>query len=204
LQGALNDKADKVGDSLTNTTVNGVTLDAAFFSGFFLDGTGNYIQPSASGVINNSSVAGTHVKQALDNLEAAIPVYGSERHQVADLTYTSTTNEFGSPDASNIKLTLTTASLPAGNYVVKAYFQFMMTKDKRFEAGIYHTNALAYLNDPMKYKSDEDSDELSQAFTSDDLALSGVHIFELVFGKESGAGTTATMGDATMEIIRVS
>ena len=80
----------------------------------------------------------------------------------------------------------------------------MMTKDKRFESGIYHTTSAVYLNDPMKYKSDEDADELSQSFISDDLALSGVNTFELIFGKESGAGTTATMGDAVMELIRVS
>lgn len=130
-------------------------------------------------------------------------VYGTQRHKESDLSYTITTNEFATPDATNKKLVMVTSNLPSGTYVIKAYFQFLMEKDKRFEAAIWHDNTSLYLNDPMKYKSDENSDELSQSFMSDDLVISGINTFELRFGPESSMGDQATMGDAVMELIRV-
>ncbi len=44
-----NDKADKNGDSLTSTTVNGVTLNNGLASNVFLNGEGNYTAPAGGG-----------------------------------------------------------------------------------------------------------------------------------------------------------
>jgi hypothetical protein len=71
-QTALDLKANLNGATIVNATYNGVAITAAGFAGFYLDSTGNYAQAFASQVINNSSVTGAFVSQALDNLDAKI------------------------------------------------------------------------------------------------------------------------------------
>ena len=73
LQPELDAKANRDGDSLTNATVNGVNLSTVAFSGFYLNGLGNYVQPNSGEVINLSTVSGLYVTNALDTLAALMP-----------------------------------------------------------------------------------------------------------------------------------
>ena len=66
----FSDKADKDGDSLTNTTVNGVVLDNTGPSGHYLEANGTYTQPTNNEVVNTSTVTGGFTSDALETLDA--------------------------------------------------------------------------------------------------------------------------------------
>ena len=197
---AIGLKADKVGDALTNTEVNGVTLTSTGFAGFVLDSTGNYIQTNSNSVINGSTVSGTYVTQALNTLNSQITVYGSERQYVEDLTRSDSTTQFSNP---TVKLSITTpVGLPAGTYKITADFLSLMDKDGWYCAGIWDVTAGAYVKDFIDYKSDENNNRFPWTIISPDLVISGARTFELHFGPEIN-GPEASMSDATMELIRV-
>jgi len=68
-----NTKADRIGDTLIDAIVNGVTLSNAAFVGYYLNGVGNYVQVNNNHVINGSNVSGLYTDDALNNLDAKIP-----------------------------------------------------------------------------------------------------------------------------------
>lgn len=125
-------------------------------------------------------------------------VYGTERVEVISLADASTSNKFS--DNPAIRATLVTGALPVGTYRLVCNFAFMMTKDRKFRAALW--NGVEYLKDEINYKSDESSDRLAQTIVTQDLILSGVNTFDLHYGSDM-SGDTATIGDLTIEFIRV-
>lgn len=88
-------KADKDGDSLTNASINGVTLSNSNFVGYYLNGVGNYVQVKASESVNDSSVSGAYISDALDSLSSLVTesVYG-ELYRTGNSTQTLDTTPY--------------------------------------------------------------------------------------------------------------
>ncbi len=121
-QTALDLKADKDGETITNASVNGVTLSTGAFAGFYLNGVGNYVQVNANHVINSSVVAGTYVDDALNNLN----IFGSHEQYLEDDTESNTTSS-----TYVNKLSMVTPVVDAGDYKIDWNFELGNdTKDK--------------------------------------------------------------------------
>lgn len=150
---------------------------------------------AASQVTNDSSVAGADVATALNNLQAAIPIFGTEYQQAESLPESSTTST-----TLQSKVSLTTGNLPTGNYIVLWSAILNSTSEEVIEVQVQvDGTAKAIVFDKPELNKKERT-AMGQIFLAN---YSGTHTIEILY-RSTVAGKTVSILDARLSIWRVS